>query len=172
MARRDGFRRWAPTRRPRRRSEDRARQPGPVRWIPSQRKHRDEHSVAQSRSAHRHRDRSKPPDRQAAPGGRQRRGARERADDDHGLRGLGRRRRRGRQNRRVSQLVRHHARHAAGGVHEGRRDRAAQPESRPRVHRAERRAARATGPQPPARAARRLAHDDRRRYRRGRAAYA
>ncbi len=76
-------------------------------------------------------DRQVASDRQAASGRHQGRRARERADDDHGLRGLGRRRRRRRQDGRLPQLVRNHARHADGLGRQGHRQHRAPLEPRP-----------------------------------------
>ena len=88
-------------------------------------------AAPQQRPARRAGLRPHPPDRQPRPGRARRRAAGERAHGDHGLRGLGRLRRRRGQGRRLPQLARADAGRPRGDLREGRPDAHPQPQPRP-----------------------------------------
>ena len=111
-----------------------------------------------------------PSDRQPRPGGAGRRAAGERGLGDHGLRGLGRLRRRRGQGDGLSQLARPDEGRPVGDLREGRPAADPQPQPGPDLHRAGRRRGLGEGPRADAGAQRRAPDDQPRdpRPRRGR----
>ena len=104
-------------------------------------------------------------DRQGRPGRHRRHRGRIGDDDDHGFRGFDRRRRRGGQGRRLSQLARPDEGRPDRDLREGRQDGRARAQRRPHLQDARRRDADAARPQPDARPQCRAPDDDRRRRR-------
>ena len=132
---------------------------GEVRRLPRPSARAGGGAPAQQRAARRAGLRPHPSDRQPRPGRARRRAAGERGLGDHGLRGLGRLRRRRGQGGRLPQLARPDEGRPVGDLREGRPDAHPQPQPGPDLHRPGRRRGLGQGPRADAGAQRRAPDD-------------